>query len=130
MQKLGNEAEKIYYAVFKKQIPETIRVHFEHISKSVDDHYPDDEVGKYRRCISSVKDLEALEVAARHLGKLPVLTDKLRIMICISEAFPENYPVFVNDKDNRFAGYGSILFSLFRTCYKLTKGMIFFAASR
>ena len=127
MQKLSDEAGKIYFAVFKAPIPEKIKDHFNHVSGKIDSVYSEDDATKYYHYLSCVNDLEALEVAARHLGRLPILTEKFKVMIYISEAFPENYHLFVNEYARRLSGYFSLLFSGFRSAYKLLKGMILLA---
>jgi len=117
------EATKIYHAIFNKNIPTLIQDHFRNISKKIDGSYSEGEVSKYRECIFKVHDLEALEVAARLFKKLPILTDKFKVMVYLAETLPENYSVFINEEKKRASGYMILISSLIRTMYKITKGL-------
>jgi len=117
-----SEAEKIYFAIFKRKIPLSIYTHFENISKKINDKYTDEEIKRYYDYIAKIHDIEALELAARYFKKLHILTEKFKIMVYLAETLPENYSVFVSEKNSILSGYLSIAVSIFRTVYKLTKG--------
>jgi hypothetical protein len=121
------EAEKIYSSLFHKRIPEQIRLRFNDVSKKVDAHYSQEEVRDYLKVINMVGDLEALEYAARFLRRMPMLTEKFKVMIYLSETIPDNFPLFVNENSNRFSGYLSLSCSLLRSGWKLMKGAVLFA---
>jgi len=127
MQKLSHEADLIYDAIFKERIPDTIKQRFEHASRMIDGIHPQDEVKRYYHYLHNVKDLEALELVARHSGRLPVITEKFKVMMYISETFPGNYHFFVNERSCFIFGYLLLFLSLVRSGYKLAKGMILFA---
>ncbi len=120
----SDDAEKIYYSLFKKKIPEAIQYHFNNISKEIDNNYPQDKVRKYYEVIRTVHDLEALELTARHLKKMPVLTEKFKVMIYLAETIPGNYDVFINETPKRFSVYVSMVLSAVRSMFKITKGLI------
>lgn len=126
----GKEAEIIFHAIFNKKIPASIQTHFNIISKKIDGRFAGEEVKKYYECIEKVHDLEALEVAARYFKKLPILTEKFNIMVYLSETLPENYPVFVSERNNFFLAYILLISSLFHAGYKIAKGMVLLAANR
>lgn len=125
-----NEAEKIYYAIFNKEIPSSIRIHFKNISKRIESRYSDEEVKKYYECIKKVRDLGALELAARHFKKIPLLTEKFKIMVYLSETLPENYTVFINEQPKFFQAFVLLILFIFRNGYKIAKGIIILAVKR
>ncbi len=119
----GNEAERIYHAIFNRKIPASVQYHFEILLKKIESRYSNEEVSKYFEAINKTCDLEALEVASRHLKKLPVLTEKFKIMVYLAETCPENYRVFINEEQGFISAGISLISSLFRTGYKSVKGM-------
>lgn len=125
-----DEAERIYYALFRKKIPESIQYHFEKLSKKLEDVYSEEEIKKYYECIAKINDLEALELAARYLKKFTMLTKKFQIMIYLSETLPENYVMYINEKNNRFFGCLLLMTSTFRTLYKFVLGIFFLTVYR
>lgn len=130
MLKPDDEAKKIYFAIFKKKIPAQIQYHFGIISKKIDDKYAEKEVRKYQRCIERVGDLEALEVTARYFKKLPILTEKFKIMIYLAETLPENYTIFINEQPKHYVGYISLMVSVFCTFCKFIKGLFLYLIYR
>jgi hypothetical protein len=122
--KPNSESIKIYFAIFRKKIPEAIQRRFEYISQAIEKGYPEKEIDLYHKYLHKVSDLEALEIAMRCLNKLPILTDKFKVMVYLAETVPENYNVFVNEHTNRLTGFFLLLISLFRTGCKLVKGML------
>lgn len=125
-----NEAEKIYYSIFRKEIPAPLQSHFENVLRRIDERYPEEEIKKYHRCIAEINDIEALELAARYFKKLRILSEKFKIMVYLAETLPENYTVFISEKNNSCGGYISIMASLSRTVYKFTKGTFLFMVHR
>lgn len=125
-----SEAERIYYAIFNQQIPASIRMHFEVISKKIEGRYPEEEVNKYFEYIKKTCDLEALEVAARHLKKLPVLSEKFKVMVYLAETCPENYNVFFNEEPGVIRAYILLISSVLRTGFKVVKGMVILAVNK
>lgn len=130
MLKSDNEAEKIYYAIFKKNIPLSTKNHFDKISEKIDARYPLNEITKYHHLLAKAVDLEAIEVAARYLRTCPILNDKFKLMIFLAETLPENYGVFINEQSRHLSAYLSLAFSVFRTVYKLSKGAFYLALNR
>lgn len=120
------EAEKIYYAIFKKQIPAFIKNHFENISKTIDNNYSEKDVRKYHQYLVKVYDIESLELAARYFKRLPILTEKFKVMVYLAETLPENQSIFVNEDSKRFFAHVFLISSLLRTFYKFLKGIFLF----
>ena len=95
------EATKIYRAIFKQDIPAVLRDRFLTVSDKLNQCTDSRELELYYRALWSTPDLEALEVASRYLGRLPVLSLKFRAMVYLAETIPENQHFFVNDTTNR-----------------------------
>jgi hypothetical protein len=119
----GNEAERIYYSIFNKKIPASITAQFEILSRRIESRFSEEEVNTYVKCIENVYDLEALEIAARYLKKMHLLSEKFRIMVYLAETLPENYTVFVNEHQNVFFGSILLISSMVRTVFKALKGI-------
>ncbi len=124
MYSFNNDAEKIYFTLFNKSIPEEVYHRFQAVSKKIDNNYPHDKVVQYYELIGKTDDLEALELAARYLRKQPLLTEKFKLMVYLAEIMPDNYDVFINENPKRFIGYIKIIFTIMRTVFKLGKGLI------
>jgi len=118
-----DESERIYYSLFRKKIPASIQYHFNRLSEKLENDYSEREIKKYSSFLVKNYDLEALEVAARYLKKFPLLTEKFKIMVYLAETLPENYDIYINDRNNRFFAYLLLIVSAFRSFYKLTKGV-------
>ena len=104
MHKLDNEAEKIYLSIFNSDIPESVKQRFNDISNVIDDSFPHYEVKKYYDLVRDACDLEAIELAARYLRKMPILTEKFKVMVYLAETIPHNYDVFINEAPGVNAG--------------------------
>jgi len=126
----GNEAERIYHAIFNRKIPTSVLEHFEVLSKRVESRYSEEEVSKYFEAIKKTCDLEALEVASRHLKKMSVISEKFKIMVYLAETCPENYRVFVNEEPGFIRACISLISSLLRTGCKSVKGMVMIAVNK
>ena len=125
-----DEAERIYYSLFRKKIPVSIHYHFNRLSEKLENDYSEKEIKKYSSYIVKTYDLEALEIAARYLKKLPLLTEKFKIMVYLAETLPENYVMYINEKNNRFFGCLLLMTSTFRTLYKFVVGIFFLTVYR
>jgi hypothetical protein len=125
-----NEAERIYSALFNQKIPASVQEHFKVLSRKIESRYSEDDVNEYLDAVRKICDLEALEVASRHFKKLPVLSEKFKIMVYLAETLPENYSVFVNERSNYLLSFLFLMRALFRTGYKITKGIFILVVHR
>ena len=119
---MHEEADKIYRIFFNRPIPELLASRFESASGKLRMAYSPQEIAVYQRAIDTVKDLEALEIAARFSSRLPLLSLQLRLMVCLAETMPENRQYYINDRDRAIAGYGAVVWSGMRSSFKLIKG--------
>jgi len=124
MIKNSNEEEKIYYSIFKKKIPESIKKHFKNISKIIDLKYNNIEINIYYNTLNKGFDIEAVELAGRYLKKTDILSEKLTAMVSLAETLPENQRFFFKKKSSRITGYINILYAFIRSLFKFTKGLI------
>jgi len=125
-----NEADRIYEAIFDTKAPESIIKHFKAISGKIEDRFSEDEIEDYYKYIQKVQDIEALELAARYTKKLPVITEKFKIMVYLAETLPDNYKVFVNEKPGFFAAALLLTASIFRAGCKMVKGIYIITVTR
>lgn len=124
MIKNSNEEEKIYYSIFKKKIPESIRKHFNDISKIIDKKYNDTELNIYYNILNRGFDIEAVELTGRYLKKIDILSEKLAAMVSLAETLPENQNFFLKKIPSRITGYFNILYAFIRSFFKFIKGLI------
>ena len=117
-----DEAEKIYKAVFKTQIPPPIKERFLRASKKLSAGFTQEEMDEYRYVMLKISDLEALELAARRKNRLPLLVSRFRLMVYLAETMPENRKFFLGLKSRRLIWPWCIKFSGLRTVIKLIKG--------
>jgi hypothetical protein len=117
-----NDAQKIYKAIFKTDIPPLIEKRFLRASEKLSFYYSKKEIEEYNKALSKVSDLEALEFAARRKNRIPLLILKFRLMVYIAETVPENNRFFINLVNRRFEGKICVLFSGLKAVLKYIKG--------
>ena len=119
-----SEAEKIYRAIFKRNIPLSLEEKFSHISPSLSAQFSSAQQEQYSQALAHVADLEALELAGRMRRRLPLLVHSFQIMVHLAETLPENQDIFVRRKANRISAFLAICRGAFRTLFKLIKGLV------
>ncbi len=77
-----------------------------------------------KRVLRSRVDLEALEVTLRLSGAEHILTRKTKILVTLTESFPEYDAVFVNRSRRALRAVPELLLGVLRTVYKVAKGWI------
>lgn len=120
----ANEAEKVYHAIFRNDVPASIQHHFNLLSRKIESRYSRDEINRYYKALQKNCDLEALEIASRYLKKMPVLSEKIKIMVYLAETVPENYGSFVNEHSSFVRACILLFSSMIRTAYKFVKGVM------
>ena len=118
------DAERIYRSIFGRPIPGIISERFVLPSVQLITSASEIEQARYRHVMNNVNDLEALEVAARFSGALPLLTRQFRLVVYLAETLPENRHFFVNDRDGRIRGVLAIVIGGIRTVCKLAVGYV------
>lgn len=117
-----DEAERIYQAIFKSQIPQKIRERYFQAADILFSRFSPEENQAFDEALKKVSDLEALEVAARLRKKMPPLVFRFRLMVYLAENLPANQSVFVNSRSRRIISYFSLFFGGLRTLCKFVKG--------
>jgi len=121
MKKL-DEAEKIYRAIFRKSIPPRVKERYHRAVETRFSDFTPEEKENFACLLEKVRDLEALEIAARLQGKQSLLVSRFRLMVHLAESVPVNQNLFFNFSDRRIAGYFSLLYGSARTLFKRLKG--------
>ena len=75
-----------------------------------------------KKLTSKKTDIEAIEMAWRARHKTNLLTEKIHILFYLSEAVPQNYTLFINEKKRKLFAFINISIQSIRSIYKLLKG--------
>jgi len=117
-----SNASKIYTAIFKESIPPHVENQFNKAFAILAKGFPEGHVVEYKAAVESSQDIEALELAARHRKRLPLLVSAFEIMVYLGETVPGNQSKYFNFKKRRFIGFLSIGYGLCRSLVKFIKG--------
>jgi hypothetical protein len=122
--RIAAEARKIYLALFGADAPPAVVARFAVASDLMHCGVSDAEVEAYYAAIDRCDDLEALELAARYTGRLPLLGRKFRLMAYLAETLPDNQAFFVNSQGGGFVGaFVRLAGAGFRTAGKMAAGL-------
>lgn len=117
-----DEAEKIYYSLFKSPIPHLLKERFQRASNRLSSIYPQEKLAEHNLAINRVSDLEALELAARYTKNFPLLIMKFRLMIYLAETLSQCRDFYINKTDAKFKGWISLFLGGLRSIIKFLKG--------
>ena len=120
---LDMEAARIYRAIFGGDVPAVVKQHFVNASPRLNERFEQSELDSYYHTVERIGDLEALEVAARYVRRIPLLHSKFHMMVYLAETVPENQHHFVNERSNIAAGWWALVSGGARTAIKLVKGL-------
>ena len=120
--KKREEAERIYQAIFRTPIPPDVRDRYDKAAHALFTGFSPEEDQAFVELLRDVNDLEALEIAARRLNKIPRLVYRFQLMVHLAENLPANQRFFVNSYDRRISGFFSLGLGGVRTLYKFVKG--------
>lgn len=81
------------------------------------------ELADYYRAIETQADLEALELAGRLTGRLPLLTRKMQALVTLAETLPENQPLYVNRRSSFLAGAAAMAWAAAHSVRQGVKGL-------
>ncbi len=122
-----DEAEKIFYSIFKTPICPSLKERFQRASTNLSAGYTQEELEEYDRVVNAINDLEALELVARHAKKFPLLVVKVHLMIYLAETMPEYRSFYINRNDTPYKGWIFLFLSSMRTALKFLKGFLLLA---
>jgi hypothetical protein len=119
-----DEILRIYKALFFSPPPPIIRDRFGQAVALLSAGFSEEDRRKEAEAAGRIRDLEALEMAARWTGRLPVLTWKFRLMARLGETRPENRSLLINLRDRRLRAFVQIFLAGLRSAWKLGKGLV------
>ncbi len=117
------EGRKVYAALFGGEPPPVLLARFASAARLLNSTALQAEVDRSTRALLASPDPEALELAARLTGRLPLLTRKFRLMVYLAETLPENQSRFVNRRSSFLRGLLNIAVAALRTAWKLPPGL-------
>ena len=117
------ESQRIYQTLFNRPVPPVLAERFANGSERLEATVSPGELARYRQAIASGWDLEALELAGRYTGRLPLLTRKFRLMAYLAETLPENQGLFVSSHDNLPGAFVRVGVMTLRTVGLMVKGL-------
>jgi hypothetical protein len=117
------EARLIYRALFGRHIPPLLMQRFLPVIERLNATAGPAELAEYYRAIEAQADLEALELAGRLTGRLPLLTRKVQAMVALAETLPENQPLYVNQRSSFVAGASAMAWAAAHTAIQAAKGL-------
>lgn len=119
---LQHEADRIHSAIFGGIAPPILRERFVAPSQRLNAATVTRDVERYYQALEHARDLEALELACRRTGQLPIITLKFRLMVYLAETLPENQRHFVNPSDSFARGAFTVARALVRAPFKYLRG--------
>jgi len=122
-EQLVQEAFALHRAVFGFEPPEHVGQHYLEAHRCVLLNIDDAESKWMRRVIEIGADIEALELVFRIRQPGRVLCHKLKLLVYITEAYPEYYCYFVNENPQRLWAFSMLTLHSLRTLYKYFKGL-------
>ncbi|MBE2236037.1 MAG: hypothetical protein IAE85_21275 [Anaerolinea sp.] len=117
------EASAIYRALFGRDIPPILAQRFLPVIERLNAAASPAELADYYRAIETQADLEALELAGRLTGRLPLLTRKMQAMVTLAETLPENQPLYVNRRSSFLAGAAAMAWAAAHSVRQGVKGL-------
>jgi hypothetical protein len=90
------EARKLYAALFHGEIPPILEERLHLASERLNAAAAPADLAAYYQAITTVGDLESLELAARLTRRLPLLTRKLQALAYLAETLPDHQHDYVN----------------------------------
>jgi len=119
-----DEAEKIYRSIFRAEIPEVIRRRYQESTDLLHQSCSQEEIAECEALLKSVRDVEAVEYAARFVGKFPLLSKKVKLLVWLASTLPEQFDVFVNRTNRPIYGKFVLILAGCASALKLIKGIM------
>lgn len=119
----STEAHAIYRALFDHDIPPILLQRYLPVIERLNATASPAELARYYRAIESGADLEALELAGRLTGRLPLLTRKMQAMVALAETLPENQRFYINQRSSFVAGMASMAWAAAHTARRAAMGL-------
>lgn len=120
--RLEMEAAQIYRSIFGGTIPPVLQERFVRVAVRLHEDVSPEELSRYYRAVERHRDLEALELASRLSGRLPLLTRKFRTMVYLAETLPDHQDFFVNRRSSLLAGLGNLAWGTVWSVWQAIRG--------
>lgn len=117
------EAQVIYWALFRGEIPEVLATRYEQAARELDRVADPRALAAVQRLIDQGADLEAAELAGRLTGRLPLLTRKFAALAYLAETLPDHQRFYVNRRSSWVAGVAVLAWAGMLTAVKLARGL-------
>jgi hypothetical protein len=117
------ESHAIYHALLGHDIPPILMQRFVPVIERLNATASPAELAEYYRAIEAQADLEALELAGRLTGRLPLLTRKMQAVVVLAETLPENQRFFVKQRSSFVAGMAAMAWAAAHTARQGVKGL-------
>lgn len=117
------ETDAIYRALFRRDTPPILVQRFLPVIERLNATVSPAELAEYYRVVEAQSDLEALELAGRLTGRLPLLTRKMQAMAALAETLPENQPFYVNSRSGFLTGAAAMAWAAAHTARQAARGL-------
>jgi hypothetical protein len=117
-----SEARVLYRALFGRAAPSILVQRFLPVIDRLNAAASAAELAEYYRAIEAGADLEALELAGRLTGRLPLLTRKMQAMVALAETLPQNQRFYVNQRSSFVAGAAAMAWAAAHTARQAVRG--------
>jgi hypothetical protein len=117
------DAQQVYNVLFPGKIPPDLETRFAAAWQVLAGDYTESEQREFDRALALGGDLEALELAGRRRGQLPMLVDQVRVMCVLAETRPDHARYFFHPGNGRLAGLAALAAAGVRGAVKYVKGV-------
>ncbi len=117
------ESSAIFRALFGQDIPPILVQRFLPVIERLNATASPAELTEHYRAIEDGADLEALELAGRLTGRLPLLTRKMQAMVALAETLPENQRFYINQRSSFVTGAAAMAWAAAHTALQGAKGL-------
>jgi len=121
---LRREVSALHRAAFGREVPEKVAQRYAEAHRIALLQVDITQARWMQRALEEGTDLEALEFALRAREPDHVLCRKLKLLIYITEAFPEYYSDFVNEAPRRLNAFIRLALHSLRSLYKQLKARL------
>lgn len=117
-------ADRLHRTLFARDVDPATRARFDAAAERLARSFPAEEVAEFHAAVAAVGDLEALEMACRVTGRLPLLSRHFLLMVYLAEADPRNCADIVNRCHNVTGAWAALVAGALRTAWCLAKGLV------
>jgi GNAT superfamily N-acetyltransferase len=124
VRQVATPAQRIYNVLFPGRIPDELQSRFEQAWSILEGDYTELERAAHQQVVQRVGDLEALELACRHGGRLSILTDQVKLMSFLAETLPGHYEDYVGSAATPWTGCFALVLAGVRSAAKYGRGLL------